>query len=51
MTYELFLREMYRENCKERESFGEKIYKFEDYIHANEYFLLDKYREVCDNQS
>ena len=51
MTYESFLREMYRQNCDERRNFKDVILSYEDYVRINENFLLDIFEEVCNNHN
>jgi len=44
--FESFCREMYQENCKERDTYGECLYSYEDYVEKNMQFLLDKFSEL-----
>ena len=44
--FEMFCREMYQENCKERDTYNESLHSYEDYVEKNMQFLLDKFNEL-----
>ena len=50
MSFESFCQDMYVRNCEERKGYKDAVLSYEEYIRVNENFLLDKYREICDNQ-
>lgn len=45
-TFETYCREMYQENCVERDAYGEPILSYEEYVEKNMNFLLDNYPQV-----
>ena len=44
--FESYCREMYQENCRERNVWKEKLLSYEEYQEKNLNFLLDNYSEV-----
>ena len=45
-TFEAYCREMYQENCVERDAYGEPILSYEEYIAKNRKFLRDNFDPV-----
>jgi len=50
MEYGKFQREMWRNNCTERRLYREEQLELDEYILQNGDFLLDKFKELCNNQ-
>ena len=51
-NFQIFVRRMYYENCKERRDNGQKPYfDWEEYLSKNEEFLKQKYQEKKDDVS
>lgn len=46
MDYDRFCREMYRDNCAERQAYGETPYEFNEYVYVNNNFLLDLFAKL-----
>lgn len=44
--FHTFAREMYQENCRERDLYNEPLLTFDEYISKNNQFLLDNFPEV-----
>ena len=44
--FHTFAREMYQENCRERELYNETLLSYDEYIDKNRQFLLDNFKEV-----
>ena len=47
--FEIFAREMYQENCRERDIYNEPLLTFDEYVEKNNQFLLDNLRKQCYN--
>ena len=45
-TFEVYCREMYQENCVERDAYGEPILSYDEYVEKNRQFLLDNFSKV-----
>jgi len=44
--FEVFARDMFLENCSERDTFKEPLLTYDEYVEKNMKFLLDKFREL-----
>lgn len=40
-TFEILSHEMWLENCREREAYGDPILSYDEYVEKNMQFLLD----------
>lgn len=49
ISFEQFVKQMYRKNCEERRGFKDAVLTYDEYYRNNENFLLDIYDDVCNN--
>lgn len=49
--FKFFCYEMFLQNAEERDTYNQRKVTYEEYFSKNEKFLLDKYREVCNNKA
>lgn len=44
--FETYCREMYQENCLERDAYNEPLLSYAEYVEKNHKFLLDNFRQL-----